>query len=103
MLFRSEKCAVHHNEPGVPLGVLDGFDYPVWTVPYSAGSVLMLCTDGLLESMDNNLDKGLDRCRAVLDGRREEKLDTVADELLAANRPEGAWKDDVALIVARMA
>ena len=98
-----EKCAVHHNEPGVPLGVLDGFDYPVWTVPYSAGSVLMLCTDGLLESMDNNLDKGLDRCRAVLDGRREEKLDTVADELLAANRPEGAWKDDVALIVARMA
>jgi len=103
LALAQEKCAVHHNEPGVPLGVLDGFDYPDWTVPYSAGSVLMLCTDGLLESMDNNLDKGLDRCRAVLDGRREEKLDTVADELLAANRPEGAWKDDVALIVARMA
>jgi len=103
LALAQEKCAVHHNEPGVPLGVLDGFDYPVWTVPYSAGSVLMLCTDGLLESMDNNLDKGLDRCLAVLDGRREEKLDTVADELLAANRPEGAWKDDVALIVARMA
>jgi serine phosphatase RsbU (regulator of sigma subunit) len=97
------QCAVHHNEPGVPLGVLDDFEYPSWTLPYSPGSVLMLCTDGLLESMDNNLDKGLDRCRAVLDGRREEKLDTVADELLAANRPEGAWKDDVALLVARLA
>jgi serine phosphatase RsbU (regulator of sigma subunit) len=96
-------CAVHHNEPGVPLGVLEDYEYPVWTLPYSPGAVLMLCTDGLLESMDNNLDKGLDRCRAVLDGRREEKPDTVADELLAANRPEGAWKDDVALVVARLA
>jgi PAS domain S-box-containing protein len=99
----SEQCAVHHNEPGVPLGVLEGFDYPVWTLPYSPGTVLMLCTDGLLESMDNNLDKGLDRCRAVLDGRREEKLDTLADELLSANRPEGPWKDDVALVLARLA
>lgn len=99
-----EKCAVHHNEPGVPLGVLENYTFPVSTVPYSPGSVLMLCTDGLLESMDNNLDKGLDRCRAVLDGQREEKLDTVADELLSANRPagDGPWKDDVALLVARL-
>ncbi len=98
-----EKCSVHHNEPGVPLGVLEDYDFPVWTVPYSPGSMLMLCTDGLLESMDNNLDKGLDRCRTVVDGQREEKLDTVADELLAANRPDGPWKDDVALLVARLA
>lgn len=98
----ADKCVVHHNDSGVPLGVLEEFEYPVWTVPYTPGSVLMLCTDGLLESMDNNLDKGLDRCRAVLDGQREEKLDTVADELLAANRPDGAWKDDVALMVARL-
>ena len=97
-----ERSAVHHNEPGVPLGVLEDYDFPVWTVPYTPGSVLMLCTDGLLESMDNNLDKGLDRCRAVLDGQREEKLDTVADELLGANRPDGPWKDDVALLVARL-
>ena len=96
------RAAVHHNEPGVPLGVLDSFDYPVWELEYTPGSMLMLCTDGLLESMDNNLDKGLDRCRAVLDGQREEKLDRVADELLAANRPEGAWKDDVALLLARL-
>ncbi|HWG28217.1 SpoIIE family protein phosphatase [Actinospica sp.] len=98
----AEKCSVHHNEPGVPLGVLEDYDFPVWTVPYHPGSMLMLCTDGLLESMDNNLDKGLGRCRAVLDGQREEKLDTVADELLAANRPDGPWKDDVALLVARL-
>ena len=103
LALAGEQCAVRHNEPGVPLGVLESYDYPVWTVSYSPGSVLMLCTDGLLESMDNNLDKGLDRCRAVLDGRREEKLDMLADELLGANRPEGAWKDDVALVIARLA
>lgn len=98
----AEPAAVHHNESGVPLGVLEGFEYQVWQREYVPGSVLLLCTDGLLESMDNNLDKGLDRCLAVLDGLREEKLDRVADELLAANRPEGAWKDDVALVLARM-
>jgi len=98
-----EKSTVHHNESGVPLGVDEHFEYQVWQLPYRPGSVLLLCTDGLLESMDNNLDEGLDRCLAVLDGRREEKLDTVADELLAANRPDGPWKDDVALLLARLA
>ncbi|HET9171655.1 MAG TPA: SpoIIE family protein phosphatase [Actinospica sp.] len=100
-----EKCSVHHNEPGVPLGVLEDYDFPVFTVPYTPGTMMMLCTDGLIESMDNNLDKGLDRCRTVVDGQRAEKLDTVADELLAANRPDGdgPWKDDVALLVARLA
>jgi serine phosphatase RsbU (regulator of sigma subunit) len=98
----AERSMVHHNEPGVPLGVMDGFEYPVWRVNYTPGSMLLLCTDGLLESMDNNLDSGLDRCRTVLDGLREENLDKVADELLGANRPEGAWKDDVALLLARL-
>jgi serine phosphatase RsbU (regulator of sigma subunit) len=93
---------VHHNEPGVPLGVLEGYAYPVWKLDYAPGSMLLLCTDGLLESMDNNLDRGLDRCRTVLDGHWEEKLDKVADELLCANRPDGAWKDDVALLLARL-
>jgi serine phosphatase RsbU (regulator of sigma subunit) len=98
----AERSTVRHNESGVPLGVVEGFDYQVWQLDYTPGSMLLLCTDGLLESMDNNLDKGLDRCRTVLDARLEEKLDKVADELLGANRPEGAWKDDVALLLARL-
>jgi serine phosphatase RsbU (regulator of sigma subunit) len=98
----SERSAVHHNEPGVPLGVVEDFEFGVWQIPYAPGSMLMLCTDGLIESMDNNLDQGLDRCRGVLDAQRAEKLDDVADGLLAANRPDGAWKDDVALLLARL-
>ena len=98
----AERSAVHHNDSGVPLGVVDGFEFQVWQTPYTAGSMLLLCTDGLIESMDNNLDQGLDRCRGVLDAQRTDKLDAVADGLLAANRPEGAWKDDVALLLARL-
>ncbi len=98
----AERSAVHHNEPGVPLGVVEDFEYEVWQTSYAPGSMLLLCTDGLIESMDNNLDQGLDRCRGVLDAQRAEKLDDVADGLLAANRPDGAWKDDVALLLARL-
>jgi serine phosphatase RsbU (regulator of sigma subunit) len=93
---------VHHHEVGVPLGVEAGSDYPVWQQSYTPGTVLLLCTDGLLESLDNDLDKGLTRCLRVLDGQRDEKLETVADELLGANRPQGPWKDDVALLLARL-
>lgn len=93
---------VQHHEVGVPLGVEDGSSYPVWQQSYTPGTVLLLCTDGLLESLDNDLDRGLSRCQDVLDGQREEKLETMADDLLAANRPQGPWKDDVALLLARL-
>ena len=93
---------VHHHEVGVPLGVEDDSAYPVWQQPYTPGTVLLLCTDGLLESLDNDLDQGLTRCRGVLDGQRDEKLETVADDILSANRPQGPWKDDVALLLARL-
>jgi hypothetical protein len=50
---------VPDTEVGVPLGVLEDARYPVWHMPYEAGTRLVLCTDGLLESIDNDLDKGL--------------------------------------------
>ncbi len=93
---------VHHHEVGVPLGVEDDSVYPVWQQAYTPGTVLLLCTDGLLESLDSDLDKGLVRCRGVLDAQRDEKLETIADDILSANRPRGPWKDDVALLLARL-
>jgi PAS domain S-box-containing protein len=93
---------VHHHDVGVPLGVEECATYPTWKQSYTPGTVLLLCTDGLLESLDNDLDRGLNRCRSVLDVRRDDKLETVADDLLAANRPQGPWKDDVALLLARL-
>jgi len=90
------------NEVGVPLGVLDDVRYPVWHMPYEAGTRLVLCTDGLLESIDNDLDKGLHRTLDCLDRTRDVELDALATLLLDANRPRGLWKDDVALLLAEL-
>jgi serine phosphatase RsbU (regulator of sigma subunit) len=93
---------VPDSEVGVPLGVQEGVCYPVWDIPYGPGARLVLCTDGLLESMDNDLDKGLVRTLGCLDRERGAELDDLAALLLDANRPRGLWKDDVALLLAEL-
>jgi serine phosphatase RsbU (regulator of sigma subunit) len=93
---------VPDTEVGVPLGVLEDARYPVWHMPYEAGTRLVLCTDGLLESIDNDLDKGLCRTLNCLNGSRDTELDALASLLLDANRPRGLWKDDVALLLAEL-
>lgn len=74
-------------------------------MPYQPGTRLVLCTDGLVESIDNDLDQGLRRTLACLDGNWADvtlDLDALADLLLDANRPRGLWKDDVALLLAQL-
>ncbi|MGH6657174.1 MAG: SpoIIE family protein phosphatase [Actinocrinis sp.] len=93
---------VPSNEVGLPLGVADVGDYPVWDMPYEPGTRLVMCTDGLLESIDNDLDHGLTRTLACLDTVRDVDVETLADVLLTANRPHGLWNDDVALLVAEL-
>jgi hypothetical protein len=97
-----EPARVPETEVGVPLGVLDDARYPVWQMPYRTGTRLVLCTDGLLESIDNDLDKGLGRTLSCLDRSRDAELDDLASLLLDANRPRGLWKDDVALLLAEL-
>lgn len=98
---------VPEAEVGVPFGIMrDTGDYPVWQTKYEPGTILLLCTDGLLESRDNNVDNGRDRTLAVLGalkpgyGADPGELDRLAEMLLQANRPDGPWKDDVAFILA---
>jgi serine phosphatase RsbU (regulator of sigma subunit) len=93
---------VPQTDVGVPLGVLENAQYPVWQMPYQPGTRIVMCTDGLLESIDNDLDKGLGRTLRCLDGSREVELDALASLLLDANRPRGLWKDDVALLLAEL-
>jgi hypothetical protein len=105
-------AVVPHNDVGVPLGIDGTARYPVWQTPYEPGTVLLLCTDGLLECLDNNLDSGIERSVAVLDRALEDPgdlrcakgvdVEALADRLLDANRPSGLWKDDVALLLAEL-
>lgn len=93
---------VPDTEVGAPIGVPSDGHYPVWSMPYEPGTRLVLCTDGLLESIDNDLDQGLRRTLACLDRNRDVDLEVLAGLLLDANRPRGLWKDDVALLLAQL-
>ena len=55
---RAEVC---QDEGGPPLGVLEGAEYPVTRYRLTAGGVLVLVTDGVVEGPSLGIDDGLDR------------------------------------------
>ncbi|MGW4528002.1 PP2C family protein-serine/threonine phosphatase [Amycolatopsis sp. NPDC004378] len=66
----------------------------------SAGSLLLLYTDGLVEARGRYIDDGIDRAGALLADLREQDLDTVAGSLLALTA-ETFRSDDTALLLYR--
>ncbi|WBO69122.1 SpoIIE family protein phosphatase [Streptomyces camelliae] len=84
-------------EGGPPLGVLGQADFPMTPLRLQPGTVLALTTDGLVESVDCDLDEGMERLVRELSAADPEHLGQVADALLA-----GAHRtDDVALLLMR--
>jgi PAS domain S-box-containing protein len=93
---------------GPPLG-LGGLPFEEAEVELPEGSLLVLYTDGLIESRQRDIDAGLDAMRKVLGavhhgadsfpGARP-SLDAVCDSLIEALIP-GQAEDDAALLVAR--
>jgi PAS domain S-box-containing protein len=93
---------------GPPLG-LGGLPFEEAEVELPEGSLLVLYTDGLIESRQRDLDAGLEAMRKVLgqvhlqpDGspRARPPLDSICDSLVDALLP-GQAGDDAALLVAR--
>jgi hypothetical protein len=83
---------------GAPIGV-GGVAFETAEIPVEDGSMLVLCTDGLVEVRGGDIGDGLAAlCGDVVDPTRppEEVCDTVLDRLGRADR-----KDDLALLVAR--
>ncbi|WP_329624158.1 SpoIIE family protein phosphatase [Streptomyces sp. NBC_01255] len=83
---------------GLPLGV-GGVTFRTARVPFLPGDVLVLYTDGLVETRDEAIDDRLAVLVGLLDGARG-PLEETCDMLLQALRRPGA-QDDVALLVAR--
>jgi GAF domain-containing protein/anti-sigma regulatory factor (Ser/Thr protein kinase) len=83
----------------MPLGIADAEQYRSEVVPFTAGTAVVLYTDGLVERRDEPIDDGLDRLRAVgTESRDVEQLCADAlDRLLTAGPA-----DDVALVAARI-
>lgn len=92
--------------PGAPLGVGDvtfeSVDFEV-----EEGAVLVLYTDGLIETRGEDITDGLDRLRARLSGTGqpfdiEDACDDVIDMITCPSDAAHAQADDVALLMAQL-
>ncbi|MET9853739.1 SpoIIE family protein phosphatase [Streptomyces sp. NPDC006450] len=84
--------------PGTPLGT-GGREFRTEEVRLAPGSMLVLYTDGLIESRDRDLDEGMAGLAGAL-GDAGEPLEALCDTILARLLPE-APQDDVAVLLAR--
>ncbi|MFB6889684.1 SpoIIE family protein phosphatase [Kitasatospora sp. NPDC056327] len=84
---------------GAPLGV-GGVPFESVELKIPEGSLLALCTDGLVESRDKDLDVGLGRLVTVL----QEPYASIqaACEAVLDTMEQGREPDDVALLLARL-
>ncbi|TDC77318.1 SpoIIE family protein phosphatase [Streptomyces hainanensis] len=85
---------------GPPLGV-GGLPFEAVERELPEHSLLALCTDGLLESRERDIDAGFELLRDVLGRHRRDPLESLCDTVLDALLPTGGALDDVALLVAR--
>jgi GAF domain-containing protein/anti-sigma regulatory factor (Ser/Thr protein kinase) len=86
------------DEGGPPLGVLADAEFPMTTVGLTPGTMLVLLTDGLVESSSLRLEDGTRRVCEVLSATDPCDADRMADELIGrAERRD----DDVALLLLR--
>ncbi|WP_441250429.1 SpoIIE family protein phosphatase [Kitasatospora sp. McL0602] len=84
---------------GAPLGV-GGVPFESIELEIPEGSLLALCTDGLVESRDKDLDVGLGRLLTVLE--QPHASIQQACEAVLETMEQGREPDDVALLLARL-
>lgn len=85
---------------GVPLGVVRGQERSHQTVTVEPGSLLVLVTDGVVESRHEDLDHGLARLLRRAVEMRSAALDDLVTELAALADP--TLRDDVTVVAARL-
>ncbi len=85
----------------VPLAVQRNEPRPQAARPLTAGSTLLLYTDGLVERRDRSIDEQIDRVAEVVSETVDLPVESVADEILRRLAPEAGYDDDVAIVVYR--
>ncbi|MGW0659345.1 SpoIIE family protein phosphatase [Streptodolium elevatio] len=84
---------------GLPLGIDTDARYPATELVLEPGDILVLCTDGLVESRGLSLDDGVAWMLETLEHGRGMTPDGLAGHLIA--RRTGELGDDIALLLAR--
>lgn len=100
---------IRGTEGGLPLGIEADSDYPTTRLVLGPGEMLMLCTDGLLETGGHDLATGWTRLRPVLEKDAGGSLEKLADALIqAVHGPTSHYttgplvdrsEDDIALLL----
>ncbi len=85
---------------GVPLGVVRNLDRTVTTARLDAGALLILVTDGVVESRNDDLDRGIARLLERAAELRDKPLGEVVDGLAAL--ADTSLRDDVTVVAARL-
>jgi serine phosphatase RsbU (regulator of sigma subunit) len=85
---------------GVPLGVVKGLERTTVTGHLEPGALLVLVTDGVVESRTHDLDQGIARLRERAAACRERPLDELVDAL--AGLADKSLRDDVTVVAARL-
>lgn len=90
-------------DPGPLLGIGAGpaADYPVTSAPLPAGSLLALCTDGLVETPGSGITRSIGDLARRLTGTGDQPVDELADGLVRHAVPRHAYTDDIALLLSR--
>ncbi|MFJ2957948.1 SpoIIE family protein phosphatase [Streptomyces sp. NPDC087270] len=83
-------CMLKHIPGGLPLGLMPGDDdYPVTLMELHDQEVLMLCTDGLIETGGHDMYSGWVRVRDAMSPGPSADLEAMADRLITAvNGPQ---------------
>jgi anti-sigma regulatory factor (Ser/Thr protein kinase)/putative methionine-R-sulfoxide reductase with GAF domain len=84
---------------GMALAAAQTTTYDSRTVPFAAGTMLVLYTDGLVERRGESIDDGLERLRALAGGT--EDVASICTDIVDRMLPEEP-ADDVAVIAARL-
>lgn len=89
---------------GLPLGLSDLGDgpYPTGRFRLRPEETLLLCTDGLLEFHDTDMESGERQIQALLDTGPLD-LDAMAEHIVASIENRQGQEDDVALLLATRA
>ena len=94
---------------GLPLGIEPDTDYPTTRLVLEPGELMLVCTDGLIETGGHDLDTGWARLHSIIDGNAGETLERLADALVedvhgpASHHMTGPLsdrrEDDIALLL----
>lgn len=90
---------------GIPLGMLEDFDYEEETVQLNKGDILLMYSDGISEAFNNDKEQfGDDRVISIVQNLRDQSAEMILNSVLEAVRTHSAGTpqlDDLTVVVVK--